>query len=168
MDAVLKDIEARFNTDFVNDDRDGVKAIHFTHPDLGQGLEWLDDDGTLCSEQESNMRGVDTDHLDNIRDQLKDWLTANATINVTMNGVDEFFVLTVAADADEDTIIAAIEAENLEIGGSDASEAFDLTHDVRVYRNGELYLKQFAKPNPFDNADVWNAEGKRIQSATAA
>lgn len=48
---ILKNIEVRFNTDFASDTRDGYVAISFTHPEQGDSLDWIDEDGTLCIEQ---------------------------------------------------------------------------------------------------------------------
>ncbi|MFD2054219.1 hypothetical protein ACFSQT_14280 [Mesorhizobium calcicola] len=62
--------------------------------------------------------------------------TESAEISVAMNGVEDFFVVTVPACAIEEEIVEEIEAQNRRVGGQDATVAFSSRNAVRVYRKG--------------------------------
>ena len=71
--------------------------------------------------------------------------TAHDTISATVNGTADYFVLAVPAGSDANTIREAIEAENRQVGGSDAAPLFVeadseirqfIGNDITVYRNG--------------------------------
>jgi hypothetical protein len=93
--------------------------------DGSETLEFLDEDGTLCAAHDSNLHNyLDVDTANEVREQLNAWLADNATVCVAVNGVDDFVVINVPADADENAIREAIEVENRKIGGSDAEPVF--------------------------------------------
>lgn len=102
-----------------------------------EAIDYLDDDGTLCASHESNLHNyLDTDTANVIRDALRDWLKAYASVTVSVNGADDLFMLNVAADADDEAITEAIEGENLFFGGSESEPVFSGFNDVAVFRNG--------------------------------
>lgn len=114
----ISNIEGKFdaeqNTQVLTFDLNGSETIEF-----------LDEDGTLCAAHDSNLhRYLDVDTANEVREQLNAWLAENATVSVAINGVEDFIQLTVPADADEDAIREAIEAESRKIGGSDAEPVF--------------------------------------------
>lgn len=121
------------------------------------------------SDLELGRREIERHPVEHVLGELAAHVESRDTdfISVGINGCDDFFLLEVPAGSDKDTIITAIEAENARIGGDikDYDDAFAPANSVRVYRNGISIIEQEAQPNPFDDADVWNAEGKRIQSA---
>lgn len=126
----ITNIEAKFSTEF------SIPVIAFDH-DGAVTFECLDDDGTLCATHASNLHNyLDVDTANEVRERLREWLSSNATISVAVNGVEDFFVLEVPADADEDGIAEAIEAESKSIGGSDSKPVFSGWNSVRVSRNG--------------------------------
>ena len=91
MTALLNNTRVEMNTDYANDERDGALTIAFDHARHGEVIEWLDEDGSLCADWDSNLRDeYDDEEFDDVRSQLKAWLTSSATISVSMNGNDDF------------------------------------------------------------------------------
>jgi len=114
----ISNIEGKFDTE------QNTQVLTFDL-DGSETLEFLDDDGTLCAAHDSNLHNyMDVDTANEVREQLKSWLADNATVSVAVNGVEDFFVINVPADADEDVIREAIEVENRKVGGSDAEPVF--------------------------------------------
>ena len=133
MTALLNNTRVEMNTDYANDERDGALTIAFDHAGRGEVIEWLDEDGSLCSDWDSNLRDeYEEAEFDDVRSQLQTWLAAYATVSVAMNRSADFYVLTVSADTDS---AAIVEAECLSIGSVDDS-VWDGVNGVRVYRNG--------------------------------
>jgi hypothetical protein len=135
----ISNIEGKFDTE------QNTQVLTFDL-DGSETLEFLDDDGTLCAAHDSNLHNyLDVDTANEVREQLNAWLAENATVSVAINGVDNFFVINVPADADEDAIREAIEVENRKIGGSGAEPVFVeadgevlqfIGKDVVVTKNG--------------------------------
>ena len=134
MNTLLKNVEVKIDTDF----NTAARVIAFDIIGSGPSLEWIDDGDTLCSVSDSNLHSyLPQEVADDIREQLKAWLETNATVSVAVNGCDDFFVLTVPADADNAAIVEVIEAESLRIGlDPEESVIFRDINAVRVYRNG--------------------------------
>jgi hypothetical protein len=135
----ISNIEGKFDTE------QNTQVLAF---DLNgsETIEFLDADGTLCAAHDSNLHNyMDVDTANEVREQLKSWLADNATVSVAINGVEDFLVINVSADADEDAIREAIETENKAVGGSDAEPVFVeadsevlqfVGKDVDVTKNG--------------------------------
>lgn len=131
----ISNIHGKFDTDH------NTQVLAF---DLNgsETLEFLDEDGTLCAAHDSNLHNyLDVDTATEAREQLNAWLAENATVSVAVNGVDDFFVINVPADADEDAIREAIETENKAVGGSDAEPVFvEADSNVRQFVGKDIVV----------------------------
>jgi uncharacterized protein YfdQ (DUF2303 family) len=141
----ISNIEGKFDAD------QNTQVLTF---DLNgsETLEFLDADHTLCAAHDSNLHNyLDVDTANEVREQLKSWLADNATVSVAVNGVEDFFVINVPANADEDAIREAIETENKAVGGSDAEPVFvEADSNVRQFVGKDVIVTK----NGFEITDL--------------
>lgn len=143
MQTIITNI--RISTNGELDGQDG--AVHFDVNGTAW-LEYLDaagdleiTDGNLTSSFRESYDG----ELENIRGKLKRWLRAYSEIHVAVNGQPEFFIIKVRPTDSIETIASMIEAENREVGGSDAEPLIGSQHAVYVTRGTGDVISDLSK-----------------------
>lgn len=143
MQTIITNI--RISTDDEIDGQDG--SIHFD-VNGSKWLEYLDvagdlevTDGNLTCNFEEAHEG----QLDFIRDTLRTWLGHYSQIHVAVNGVPDFFVIETHPSDTVEAIAEMIEAENREVGGSDAEPLIGSQNAVHVTRGTGDVISELSK-----------------------